>query len=229
MKKKLITSMALASVLLMTACTSETATSDNKEDSAETTETKNTNNSTSKVDKGDTNSSEISETQALYQKNIPFESLYTEADIMKYAKEMIGTEAIQFTLNDLNGNPVSLSDYKGKNVILEMADTNCSVCQSTQPVYDQFKKDNPDVTFVGLFPRQKTDQVNDFLEKANTSNKENILVGELPNRVFEQYKVRYTPTLIFIDEDGIIRLIQVGSLDKELLELYKELAFSEIK
>src|SRR5690349_13268150 len=45
-----------------------------------------------------------------------------------------------FSLKDLNGNTVNLSDYKGKNVILNFFTTWCTYCRQEMPEFDELNK-----------------------------------------------------------------------------------------
>jgi thiol-disulfide isomerase/thioredoxin len=50
-------------------------------------------------------------------------------------------EAPDFTLNDTQGRPVTLSGYKGKVVLLDFWATWCPACQSEIPWYVKFAKE----------------------------------------------------------------------------------------
>ena len=51
-----------------------------------------------------------------------------------------GDKASDFTLTDLNGNEVSLSDYEGKVVLLNFWATWCSPCRAEIPDIDKLYK-----------------------------------------------------------------------------------------
>ncbi|WP_455675131.1 redoxin domain-containing protein, partial [Pradoshia sp.] len=45
----------------------------------------------------------------------------------------LGAQAVDFTLKDLEGQEVSLSDYKGKKVFLNFWATWCNPCKEEMP------------------------------------------------------------------------------------------------
>ncbi|MDD3620508.1 MAG: TlpA disulfide reductase family protein [Desulfobulbaceae bacterium] len=49
----------------------------------------------------------------------------------------IGDSAPQFTLRDLDGNPVSLSDYRGAPVVLRFILIDCKFCRADTPAFKQ--------------------------------------------------------------------------------------------
>ena len=53
----------------------------------------------------------------------------------QYATELLkpGTPAPDFTLNDINGNPVSLKDFRGRKVVLVFWASWCPDCRAEVP------------------------------------------------------------------------------------------------
>ena len=49
-----------------------------------------------------------------------------------------------FTLNDLDGNTISLGDYAGKTVVLHIATTWCPFCNAEAPYLEQLHQDYKD-------------------------------------------------------------------------------------
>jgi peroxiredoxin len=50
----------------------------------------------------------------------------------------IGDSAPGFTLQDLEGNDISLADYKGSPVILRFFLTDCKFCRADTPVFNEY-------------------------------------------------------------------------------------------
>lgn len=162
--------------------------------------------------------------QAEIQSTIDFENLFPDPQIRTYAEKWIGLEAPEFSLTSVDGQMVSLKDYKGKDIILELASTTCGACIATQPLINEFSKNNPETLVLQVFAEDKT-AVESFMKDTNSTN-----VGTaMPNgktAVFDSYELAFTPTTIFIDQDGIIQFTHIGSYpDTETIELYKQLAF----
>jgi len=53
---------------------------------------------------------------------------------------MKGKSAPAFTLNDLNGNKVSLSDFKGRPLLINYWGTYCAPCKIEMPWLQEFSK-----------------------------------------------------------------------------------------
>ncbi len=71
--------------------------------------------------------------------------------------------APDFTVYDVNGNEVSLSDYKGKPVVLNFWATWCYYCKEEMPDFNKAYKEYPDVQFLMV---NATDGVQETKEKA---------------------------------------------------------------
>ncbi|HIO48352.1 TPA: TlpA family protein disulfide reductase, partial [Candidatus Poribacteria bacterium] len=100
--------------------------------------------------------------------------------------------------------PVSLSDYRGKIVLLDFWATWCKPCQEEIPIfidlYDQYR--NQGFEMVGIsIDSERLKVVNPFIEKLGVNY--TILLGE-PN-LMDKYNIMAIPTAVLIDQSGNIR------------------------
>ncbi len=118
--------------------------------------------------------------------------------------------APSFTLRDLNGKQVSLSDFEGKVVILDFWATWCPPCVKEIPhfiaLYDEYK--DQEVAMVGISLDSKgVGVVNSFVRKHRINYP--ILMAD--GRVQGTYGgIRSIPTTFVIDPAGRIRYNYIG-------------------
>lgn len=140
-------------------------------------------------------------------------------DVLAWAKD---STDVDFTFNDLNGKPVSLADYRGKVVIVQILGTWCPNClDETAWMQDVYRKYNSQgLEIIGLAYERKGDTAT-----------QNAAI----RRIRDRYGVTYTllntgksgkdsasaslpflsgifcfPTTIYIDKAGNVRRIHSG-------------------
>ncbi len=106
-----------------------------------------------------------------------------------------------FTLKDLDGRQVSLSDYKGKVVFLDFWATWCPPCRASIPqiekMYQEFYEDE-DFVVLGINMQEDKDTIEKFIK----NNEINYPVLLSDNKVISNYKIRSIPAFFVIDRDG---------------------------
>jgi len=140
-------------------------------------------------------------------------------------KTSIGKQALLFIQNDVNGKPVSLSDYKGKYVLVDFWASWCGPCRAENPnvlkAFNQYKNKNFTVLGVSL------DEKDTAWEKAV---KEDGLpwtqVSDLKgwkNEAAQEYGVNAIPANYLLDPNGIIiaHNLRGDALENKLAEVLK--------
>jgi thiol-disulfide isomerase/thioredoxin len=128
---------------------------------------------------------------------------------------MIGKEAPDFTLTDINGKQHKLSDYRGRNVILKFWATWCPPCKMTVPHLIELRKTVGEdklaimaLSYVSSYPPNTAEMIKDFA----TSKKLNYPVFAIGSEgAWTLYdSVNSLPTVFFIDTEGRIKLVTSG-------------------
>ncbi len=132
---------------------------------------------------------------------------------------LINEKAIDFTLKNLNGKEVSLSDFRGKNVYVNFFATWCPPCRAEMPdiekMYQKYKDNDFVVLAVDL--GEYSDTVKSFFE---TNNLNFPTVLDSDQMVASQYNISAIPVSIFIDKQGNIVAKKVGAMTGGEMELY---------
>jgi thiol-disulfide isomerase/thioredoxin len=140
----------------------------------------------------------------------------------------LGQAAPDFTMSDLKGNTVKLSDLKGKVVILDFWATWCGPCIQSFPAMQQVAnkyKDNPNVKilFVNTYERVGKDQwrgnVESFIEQKKWNNYDYLLdmSGEHGGETAMSFGVEGIPAKFCIDKEGKIKYKSTGFMGNENL------------
>jgi peroxiredoxin len=134
----------------------------------------------------------------------------------------VGAPAPDFELNNLENEPVRLSDLRGKIVVINFWATWCEPCKVEMPFLEKLHSSSQkQLEILAVNFDEPSQQVQQFAEEYQLSFP--ILLDPGGN-VQNLYRVRGYPTTFILDEEGIVRfhhigLITEGQLDQYLSEL----------
>lgn len=132
-----------------------------------------------------------------------------------------GNLAPDFTLENLAGEKVSLSDFRGQRVLLNFWSTQCVVCKEEMPILNEFhlKMQEENLVVLGVSLGDPKEKVQGVMEEHGYQFPV-LLDSDL--EVTYQYSILYMPTTFFINEEGIIEGMKIGGLTlEELNQIYK--------
>ena len=131
---------------------------------------------------------------------------------------LVGQSASVFTLTDLEGKSVSLSEFKGKVVLLDFWATWCPPCAKEIPhfieLYEQYKEQGFEMVGISV-DKEGIDVIKPFVEQHRVNYP--ILIAD--GRVTQLYGgISSIPTTFLIDKEGKIQRRYVGYRDKSVFE-----------
>lgn len=136
-------------------------------------------------------------------------------------KDAGGAEAlgppIDFSIQDISGRPVQLSDHRGRVVLVNFWATWCSPCREEMPLLQEYYLDHKDQGFVlvGVNVSGRPEEVAAFVEEAGYLFP---IWLDPPGNVLIDLGVNGLPASLLVDEEGRLRGRWVGPLSPQLLE-----------
>ena len=131
----------------------------------------------------------------------------------------IGKIALDFALQDLDGNEIRLADFRGQVVLLNFWAVWCGFCRiefpDMQAAYETHKDGGFTVLAVDFQENVRT--VREFVEEMEVTFP--ILLDQ-QGKVTALYRVPGLPTSFLIDQDGVIIDIRLGPVNEEWIETH---------
>ena len=122
----------------------------------------------------------------------------------------VGAPAPDFKLKSVVGQEVSLSDFKGRLVLLKLATTWCPTCKQlsgeVEKVGEFLKEKN--VVFIEVFVQDSKEMIEKFLGDTEPPMTFHALLDD--DQAYKAYNVYLIPRFLVIDAEQIVRFDSAG-------------------
>ena len=125
----------------------------------------------------------------------------------------------KLTLEDLSGNTVSLDDYLGSVVLVNLWATWCPPCREEMPALQTFYEDHKADGFVlvAINQEEPREVVEPFVKEFGLTFPVWL---DLNYQAEQEFDTMSLPSSFVIDRTGRVRLMWIGSISKKNLEKY---------
>ena len=157
--------------------------------------------------------------------SITITGCFGELDVVRDPE--IGNLAPDFQLSNLDGQLVSLNDFRGKPILVNFWATWCPPCRSEMPfiqeTFTDKKWSEEGLVVLAIDIGEKASTVREFVNNYGLTFPVLLDIGR---EVSLEYHVRGIPTTFFIDREGIIQDIRVGPFSSvtEIEEILDKIA-----
>jgi peroxiredoxin len=135
----------------------------------------------------------------------------------------VGEAAPNFVLNDLDGQAVSLADFRGRPVIVNFWASWCAPCEIEMPelqaAYEEYQEEG--LVILALNQEESAETAGEFFYEEKELTFTPLLDEDsIVSRLYSSLNV--LPTTYFIDPDGVVAAVHLGPVTKEIVDEYME-------
>lgn len=138
-----------------------------------------------------------------------------------------GKSSPDFAYNDLNGNMITLNDFKGKYIYIDVWATSCEPCKDEiLPLQDLHRTFTKNIEFVSISVDYLKDEKKwkDFISTNNLKGTQLIADNNWYSEFIRAYKITTIPRFILIDPNGkIVDAYAPRPSQKKLRSIFKKL------
>jgi peroxiredoxin len=129
----------------------------------------------------------------------------------------VGQPAPDFVATTVDGATIRLSGLKGHPVWLTFGASWCQPCRAENPDIQATvaKHAGSDLVVVAVFISEDAPAVKDYADRVGLTYQK---VADPDTTVASEYRIVGIPSHFFIDKDGVLRLMKIGSLDPAAMD-----------
>ena len=131
--------------------------------------------------------------------------------------ELLETGALppEFSLLLPDGRHVSVSDLKGRPVLINFWATWCPPCRAEMPELLQAARDYPDLVMLAVNVSEAPGDVSKFAEQFRMDVP---VVIDPTGTISDRYNITGLPTSVFLDPDGTIASVRPGAINRAVID-----------
>lgn len=120
-----------------------------------------------------------------------------------YKTALPGTDMSQFTFQNAKGEQVSIKDFKGKLVYVDIWNTGCKPCIAEMPYLKHLEHEmqGKDIVFLSVSCDYDVESWKRFLQKRNMSGHQLIMIGK-KDTFFDKIGKSGIPRFVILDKAG---------------------------
>ena len=129
----------------------------------------------------------------------------------------VGQPAPDFAATTVDGDAVRLSDLRGKPVWLTFGASWCQPCRAenadVKAVAEKYAPSG--LVVIAVFINEDASTVKDYADRVGLSY---LKVADPSTTIASQYRILGIPSHFFVDPDGVLRTMKIGTLDPAAME-----------
>jgi peroxiredoxin len=135
----------------------------------------------------------------------------------------VGYTAPNFVLPALSGGRIELQQFRGQAVLMNFWATWCPPCKEEMPIMEQLYREHREkglvVLAVSIDEPAFVNDVGPYIRRggAQTGPFTFPVALDTQRKVAEQYRLLGLPVSYFIDRDGVIKELQIGAMNRQLM------------
>jgi len=126
-----------------------------------------------------------------------------------------GTTPPEFTLLLPDGRHTSLSDLKGRPVLINFWATWCPPCRAEMPELLQAARDYPDLVLLAVNVSEAPGSVSKFAEQFRMDVP---VIIDPTGTISDRYSITGLPTSIFLAPDGTVTSVRPGAINRAVID-----------
>ncbi|GEP96529.1 hypothetical protein CCY01nite_27890 [Chitinophaga cymbidii] len=135
-----------------------------------------------------------------------------------------GTDMSQYTFQNVKGETVSIKDYRGKLIYVDIWNTGCKPCIAEMPYLKELEHElkGRDIVFLSVSCDNSTELWKKFMQKRNMNGEQLIMIGK-KDTFFDRIGMGGVPRFVILDKAG--KIIDYNSCKRPsnpILKIYLE-------